>query len=115
VCVVLRKKDLEEVHHSDPGHDHEVFRRPELIGKAGNPEFVQNLQDQATGKARIELDMLIAGKDPYFGLLDPLDFNKRGTKQDPIIVVSPDSDRFVGCNGITYLSTTTPYLDGRFY
>jgi hypothetical protein len=56
--------------------------------------------DQATGKERIELMALLDGKDPYCGLMTPLDGSRKGTKANPIEVLSPDEDRMVGCRGM---------------
>jgi hypothetical protein len=43
--------------------------------------------------------MMLQGKDPYFGLMDPLDIKEKGTKAKPIEVLSGDPDRIVGCSG----------------
>lgn len=60
-----------------------------------------SMLEQSTGKARIEYLALLEGKDPYHGLLDPLEVTARGTKKNPIMVKSPDEDRIVGCQGKT--------------
>ena len=111
---VLRKKDLDIVHHSDPGHDAEVFMSPALFpspnstqnksssstSTAGNgDEGVPSTAEVAVGKERYEYIMQSQGKDAYHGLTLPLSTPTKGTKSHPIEVLSPDSDRYVGCIG----------------
>lgn len=104
--VVLRKKN-NEGYHNDPGHDSEVWKSPELFGPGQeNIAAVPTALEQSTGKERIEYMSLLDGKDPYYGLMDPLHADSKGTKTKPIEVLSPDDDRIVGCSGIERLLFT---------
>lgn len=96
----MRKKDNPHF-HNDPGHDPEVWKSEELLGPGkAVSDAVPTQFDQATGKERIEYMALLEGKDPYCGLMDPLNISAKGTKANPIEVVSPDEDRIVGCTGL---------------
>ncbi|KAI3648389.1 hypothetical protein MP228_006243 [Amoeboaphelidium protococcarum] len=95
---VLRRKDKEHVHHTDPGHDAEVWKKPEMVGPGAQSDYVPTQMDQATGKERLQYLALREGKDPFFGLMDQLD-GRKGTKENPIEVLSPDDDRIIGCQG----------------
>ncbi|KAI3659975.1 hypothetical protein MP638_000023 [Amoeboaphelidium occidentale] len=97
--AVLRKKDIEEVHHTDPGHDPDAFNNDTFYGKGIQGDRVPDNKAIATGKERYEYEMMLQGKDPYFGLMDPLDIKEKGTKAKPIEVLSGDPDRIVGCSG----------------
>jgi hypothetical protein len=99
MTTVLRLKDNPD-HHHDPGHDPEVWKAPELVGPGGNDrEVVPTQLEHSTGKERIEYVSLAEGKDPYYGLMDPIDIGPKGTKTNPIEVLSPDEDRIIGCQG----------------
>jgi cytochrome c oxidase subunit 5b len=55
--------------------------------------------EESSGKERIEFIALSEGRDPYCGLMDQINMDQKGTKEKPIEVISPDSDRIIGCSG----------------
>lgn len=101
---MLRMKDNPHYHH-DPGHDTDVWKSDAFTAPgmpSGSQAVVPSKQAQTTGKERLEFLALSEGKDPYFGLMEPLDLSRRGTKTEPIMVPSPDEDRIIGCTGKFY-------------
>jgi cytochrome c oxidase subunit 5b len=68
-----------------------------LIGTGGQPGTVPTDLEQATGLERLELLAKLEGKELFD--MEPLNMTHLGTKENPIVVKSMDSTRFVGCTG----------------
>lgn len=106
---VLRRKDPEHVHHTDPGHDAKVWQSKVMLGP-GAPDadnaadnaatIIPGPADTAVGKERLEYLARQRSEDPYFGLMNTLPSDRKGTKEKPIEVPSPDEDRLIGCSGV---------------
>lgn len=60
---------------------------------------VPTQEELSVGKERLEFMARREGKDPYYGLMDPIPSDRMGTTSNPIEVPSPDDDRIVGCAG----------------
>jgi hypothetical protein len=70
-----------------------------MVGPGIDRDTVPTPLDHAAGKERIEFVSLAEGKDPYYGLMDNIFVGAKGTKTNPIEVLSPDEDRIIGCQG----------------
>ncbi|KAI9289510.1 cytochrome c oxidase subunit VB-domain-containing protein [Umbelopsis sp. AD052] len=79
-----------------------------LIGPGGQPGTVPTDIEQATGLERLELLAKLEGKELFD--MEPLNMTHLGTKQNPIVVKSMDSTRFVGCTGYPAESHDTIWL-----
>ncbi|CAK5262255.1 unnamed protein product [Mycena citricolor] len=70
---------------------------PSIFGPGGKAGEVPTDFEQATGLERFELLGEMEGIDVFDGA--PLDSSRVGTKKDPILVLSYDPVRTVGCTG----------------
>ncbi|PFH53002.1 hypothetical protein AMATHDRAFT_55899 [Amanita thiersii Skay4041] len=70
---------------------------PQLIGPGAKPGEVPSDYDQLTGMARLQL----LGDMQGIKVFDesPLDSSRIGTKANPVLVPSYDTERHVGCTG----------------
>ncbi|KAJ7126964.1 cytochrome c oxidase subunit VB-domain-containing protein [Mycena epipterygia] len=70
---------------------------PSIFGPGGKVGEVPTDFEQATGLERFELLGEMEGIDVFDST--PLDSSRVGTKKDPIMVLSYDPERLVGCTG----------------
>ncbi|KAF7327845.1 hypothetical protein MKEN_00364300 [Mycena kentingensis (nom. inval.)] len=70
---------------------------PSLFGPGGKPGEVPTDFEQATGLERFEMLGEMEGIDVFDET--PLDSSRVGTKKDPIMVLSYDPLRVIGCTG----------------
>jgi len=70
---------------------------PQIFGSGTKPGEVPTDQSQATGLERFQLLGEMEGVSSFD--MEPLDSSRVGTLENPIKVVSLDTERIVGCTG----------------
>ncbi|KAF5382029.1 hypothetical protein D9615_004390 [Tricholomella constricta] len=70
---------------------------PQLYGEGGKPGQVPSDVDQATGIERLQLLGELEGINVFDD--SPLDSSRIGTKANPVLVLSYDVERVIGCTG----------------
>ncbi|GAA5895963.1 cytochrome c oxidase subunit IV [Sporobolomyces salmoneus] len=70
---------------------------PTVLGPGGKTGQVPTDIEQATGLERFELLHKLKGQEAFS--LEPLQMDRLGTLDDPIMVFSLDKERIVGCTG----------------
>lgn len=81
---------------------------PSLVGPGGKPGTVPTDEDQSTGLERFQLMGKLQGVEVFD--MEPLDMTHLGTKENPIVVKSLDTYRYVGCTGYPVDSHDTIWL-----
>lgn len=71
---------------------------PQLYGTGAQPGTVPTDIEQATGLERLQLLGELEGVSVFDD--QPLDSSRLGTKADPVLVLSYDAERLVGCSGV---------------
>ncbi|KAF5342621.1 hypothetical protein D9611_001583 [Ephemerocybe angulata] len=71
---------------------------PQLFGPGAKPGTVPTDIEQATGLERLQLLGQLEGVSVFDD--QPLDSSRLGTKADPVLVLSYDTERLVGCSGV---------------
>ncbi|KAG5643015.1 hypothetical protein DXG03_001753 [Asterophora parasitica] len=70
---------------------------PQLYGEGGKPGQVPSDVEQATGLERLQLLGELEGLNVFDD--GPLDSSRIGTKANPVLVPSYDTERIIGCTG----------------
>ncbi|CAG8479671.1 11322_t:CDS:2 [Funneliformis mosseae] len=79
-----------------------------MIGPGAKPGTIPDDIEQATGIERAELLAKLEGKELFD--IDGLKITAMGTKKNPIMVKSVDTNRYVGCSGFPVDSHETIWL-----
>ncbi|KAI9594205.1 cytochrome c oxidase [Syncephalis fuscata] len=86
------------------------FKQPEIYtGTGAKSGEIPSDADQSTGLERLEILAKIKGQELWD--MNPLEVNRLGTVENPIIVETEVESRFVGCTGYPTESHDTLWIN----